>query len=373
MRPGAQAADAPPEYAVEAAALDARIAAAIAAYALEEREFERLACDIFAHQFRWNAPYAAYALARGVTPERLPRRIDDIPAVPAAAFKEALLTTAAVDPASTYFETSGTTAGAGGRHYLESTRLYEAALLAGFDRALLADGARLRYMLLVPDARKRPHSSLGFMLDRIATLRGDGQDGRYLDGDDFDIDRFVQDLDTAVADDVAVCIATTAFALVAAVDALRARGRRFRLPARSRIMETGGFKGRSRVVERTALYAAAAGCFGIPEASIVAEYGMTELSSQYYDSLESRSGAQRYKIAPPWLRAVIVDPAGEPVATGVVGAIRHVDCANRSSVVAIETEDLGALTPRGLVLLGRERGAELRGCSLDAEELAARP
>jgi len=32
----------------------------------------------------------------------------------------------------------------------------------------------------------------------------------------------------------------------------------------------------------------------------------------------------------------------------------------------------GALTPDGLVLLGRERGAELRGCSLDAEDLAAR-
>jgi hypothetical protein len=60
------------------------------------------------------------------------------------------------------------------------------------------------------------------------------------------------------------------------------------------------------------------------------------------------------------------------VPPGVVGAIRHVDCANRSSVVAIDTEDLGAIVDGGLVLLGREEGASLRGCSLDAEDLIRR-
>ena len=120
------------------------------------------------------------------------------------------------------------------------------------------------------------------------------------------------------------------------------------------------------------MYAAAAARFGIAPASIVAEYGMTELSSQYYDSHASRTQARRVKVWPPWLRPIVVGPHGRPVAPGVVGAIRHIDCANRSSVVAIETDDLGALTADGLLLLGRDRGAELRGCSLDAEDLAAR-
>ncbi len=359
-------------YAAEAAALDARVEAAIESYALDDAAFDRLACDIFAHQFRWNEPYAAYARACGITADRLPRRAAEIPAVPAAAFKEAALTTAGSAHAALWFETSGTTAGVGGRHYLETAGLYEAALLAGFDRALLADGARLRYLLLVPDARLRPHSSLGFMMDRIAARRGDGFDGRYVDGETFDTERFSRDLAAAVAANVPVCIAATAFALVAAVDGLMTRGLRFRLPAGSRFMETGGFKGRTRVVERVELYAAVADRFGVAVSDIVAEYGMTELSSQYYDSVASRSGDTRYKVWPPWLRPIVVDPAGSPVPNGVVGAIRHIDCANRSSAVAIETEDLGALTADGLVLLGRERGTELRGCSLDAEELAAR-
>ncbi|GAC1414880.1 MAG: hypothetical protein NVSMB5_03380 [Candidatus Velthaea sp.] len=271
-----------------------------------------------------------------------------------------------------WFETSGTTVGVGGRQYLESADLYEAALLAGFERALLADGARLRYLLLVPDARERPHSSLGYMMQHIAEHRGDGAAGRYVHGDDLDIDGFIRDANAAIAEAVPVCIAATAFSLVALCEALADRGMQLALPPGSRMMETGGFKGRTRVVARDELYARATERLGIPLAAIVAEYGMTELTSQYYDSHASRPTLQRRKVWPPWLRPIIVDPLGAPVADGVVGAIRHIDCANRSAVIAIETEDLGALTADGLVLLGRERGAELRGCSLDAEDLAAR-
>ena len=118
----------------------------------------------------------------------------------------------------------------------------------------------------------------------------------------------------------------------------------------------------------------------MPVDAIVAEYGMTELSSQYYDAHGSRARVEpRVKVAPPWLQPIVVDGEGRPLPNGIVGAIRHVDLANRGSVIAIETEDLGALVgpstgaeETGLVLLGREQGAELRGCSLDAETLLAR-
>jgi hypothetical protein len=35
----------------------------------------------------------------------------------------------------------------------------------------------------------------------------------------------------------------------------------------------------------------------------------------------------------------------------------------------VQTDDLGRVASDGLVLLGRARGAEARGCSLAAEEL----
>ena len=79
----------------------------------------------------------------------------------------------------------------------------------------------------------------------------------------------------------------------------------------------------------------------------------------------------RLKDGPPWLRSYAVDENGKQVPPGVVGALVHVDLANRSSCIAIQTEDLGAVVDGGIILIGREQGADLRGCSLDAESLRA--
>jgi hypothetical protein len=357
----------------EEAALDARILRAIESYTLGEAEFVALARDLFAYQVAHNAPYAAFARAAGFGGARLPARIEEIPAVPAAAFKEARLATFPPHEAAAVFETSGTTRGSGGRHELPTTRLYEAALLRSFDRMMLGDGARLRYLNLVPDPRENPRSSLGFMMATVTRERGDGADRWYLRGDAIDVDGLVRDVALANAGGVAVCLATTAFALVALLDALAARKLHLMLPSGSRVMETGGFKGRTRVVERTWLYGEASARLGVPVDAIVAEYGMTELSSQYYDSPGTRDRIEpRIKVAPPWLRAIVVGGDGRPLPSGVVGAVRHIDLVNRGSVIAIETEDLGAQLEGGLVLLGRDQGAELRGCSLDAETLLAR-
>jgi hypothetical protein len=360
------------DYRAQADALDARIRAAIADFALDEHAFDGLACDVFAHQFRWNAPYAAYARTLGISENALPRTAAEIPAVPGAAFKDAVLCTVAPERAALWFETSGTTQARSGRHYLESPALYEAALLAGFDRAMLGDDAALRYAMLVPDPRERPHSSLGYMMATVARERGSGNTGWYFHDEHIDVTRLTADVAQAHADGAGMCIATTAFALVALLDELAAAGRDLPLPTGSRVMETGGFKGRTRIVGRDELYTRAAAAFGIDEAAIVAEYGMTELSSQYYDSQASRWSARRIKQPVPWLRPIVVDVAGNPLGPGIVGAIRHVDCANRSSAVAIQTEDLGVITADGLLLLGREEGAALRGCSLDAEDLLRR-
>jgi hypothetical protein len=349
--------------------LDRRILDAIASAAIDEETFNRLAIDIFAYQLEYNAPYAAYAQMFGSSQQRLPATWREIPAIPTAAFKEATLCTFPRENASLHFVTSGTTQGTGGHHYLDTAALYDASLLAGFDRFMLADGAALRYFNLVPDPRERPTSSLGYMMHRVAGERGDGRDGWYLHGEELDVERFIFDLQNACNDGAAVCLAGTAFAFVALIDALGERGRAFVAPAGSRIMETGGFKGRSRHLEREALYVELSRRFGIATDAIVAEYGMTELCAQYYDTPASRANRTRIKGNPPWIRALIVDGDGREVPAGTVGALRHIDLSNRSSVVAIETEDLGYACDDGFVLLGRESGAELRGCSLDAEDL----
>jgi hypothetical protein len=49
--------------------------------------------------------------------------------------------------------------------------------------------------------------------------------------------------------------------------------------------------------------------------------------------------------------------------------IRICDLANLWSAMCIQTEDLGIANGNGFEILGRAAGAEVRGCSLNAEAL----
>jgi hypothetical protein len=364
-------------YRAEADALDTEILRCIQSGAVPD--FNGLALRIFMHQLRYNEPYARYCASLGVTPKAMAHDWEAIPPVPAQAFKEAALCTFNPARAALAFETSGTTQGVGGKHYMENSLLYDAALLAGFERGMLSDTRdRLRYLLLVPNPAQRPQSSLGYMMRKAAQAFGDGRESWYVDGENIAVDRFVDDTRNARGEGTAMCIAGTAFAFVHLLDELNHRGiTSLPLSAGSRIMETGGFKGRTRVVQREELYRGLSQTFSIPEHRIIAEYGMTELTSQYYDCVMLRypsaaepADAPRVKRAGPWLRSRVVGPDGKTLPYGVVGALVHVDLANRSSCVAIQTEDLGVATEDGgIVLIGREHGAQLRGCSLDAEQL----
>ena len=354
-------------YRNESEQLDAEILAVIHAWhengtPLSDESFNDLALRLWAYQVRYNAPYATYCKRLGVTLTSPPQSWEAIPAVAAPSFRSARIATFA-GVAAAVFETSGTTTGDPGRHYLETTTLYDAALLAGFDRFMLADKAPLRYFNLVPNPAQSPHSSLGYMMDRVSAQRGSGTTGWYLDDGVLRHEAFFADLRRAIEDAQPVCMAATAFALVHLLDALEEHALRFVLPPGSRVMETGGFKGRSKTLSREELHTRACDGFGIAPERIVAEYGMTELTSQYYDD------RRRRKVGPPWLRARVVGPERTTLPSGDVGSLIHVDLANRSSCIAIQTADMARGDGDGLYLIGREGDAEPRGCSLDAEAL----
>lgn len=356
-------------YQTESAALDDEIFKLIEGWhlhdaALDDAAFNELSLRLFAYQVRYNAPYARYCKRLGITH---PRSWEEIPATPAAAFKEFAIATFDPKCAALTFETSGTTEGRPGRHYMEAPDLYDAALIAGFDRFMLPDGARVRYLNLVPNPNEKPTSSLGYMMRRVADVHAGGRTAWYLRDDELLVDEFLRDAQEAVDAKQTVCLATTAFALLQLLDEMDRRALRVAFPTGSRVMETGGFKGRTRAVDRSELYSRAATVLGLSQNQIVAEYGMTELTSQYYDVLPHRR-----KAGPPWLRARIVGPDRKTLPKGEIGSLLHVDLANRSSCIAIQTEDLAVQHDEGFELLGRAQDALPRGCSLDAEQLRAR-
>lgn len=344
---------------------------------LDEPDFDRLAHLVFAFQYHENAAYGAYCDRRGRTPGEV-RHWSAIPAVPTSAFKAVPLVCGDPGAARVVFRTSGTTRGRTrrGEHHLLDTALYDAALRAGFTAHLLPDGARLPVLSVIPAAADAPDSSLAYMADTV--IRELGADGSrtFHGAEGPDIEAISHALASTGREGRPVCLMATSLALAHLLDRLEARDRRFELRAGSRLMDTGGFKGRTREVARAELYARVRDRLGIEPVWCVNEYGMTEMSSQFYDTRggdpEGMRVEERRYVGPGWVRTRAVDPESlEIVPDGEVGVLRHWDLANLDSVMVLQTEDLGVCEPGGIRLLGRAADAEPRGCSLATEELLA--
>src|SRR6266571_6113292 len=409
-----------------------------------ERAFDRLAADLFTFQFERNQPYRRFCQARHSSPA-IVSDWTQIPAVPVSAFKEVDLSCLPVEARTSVFYSSGTTGQRVSRHFHndESLAIYEASVLAGFGAHVIPDvqfpifnlqtlqesprsdaqWETLIYRqrertavddwtlaILTPPPAQAPHSSLVYMFDTVrramgapdSAFAGDiGPDGAWT----LDSEIALNALRMAVAGRQRVLLLGTAFSFVHLVELVAENKSRFELPAGSRALETGGYKGRSRSLPKDELHSLITRSLGIPPSHIACEYGMSELSSQAYDGTigerpletgswptsgwkplqlsgwkpDPRPGAcwgttdcpsafvRRVFQFPLWARAQIVSPeTGREVGEGETGLIRVLDLANVHSVLAIQTEDLGIRRGDGFEFVGRAALAEPRGCSLTA-------
>lgn len=336
--------------------------------------FDDLARDIARFQFTHVPAFARYCRARSVDLERI-AHAHAIPALPSDVFRLARI--AAHSPAEDrrIFRTSGTSQGneARGEHPMRTTATYEFAALRWGARMLWPDERRFDVLVLAPSATEVPDSSLSFMIEKF--VQAVGEQSKYLVRNGvLDLDGLERAIGDAYFLERPVLVLGTSFAFVHLID--RGGGRDLRLPPGSRLMQTGGFKGRSREVHPDELRRQMVTIFGLPETHVVGEYGMTELSSQLYEGTLvgalgfGAAGKHGVYLAPPWLSVAAADPVTlEALPTGQTGILRFVDLANVDSAVAIQTMDSGRVTEAGVELMGRAPGAMLRGCSLAVEEL----
>jgi len=342
--------------------------------ALDDAAFNVLALRAFAVQFEANPVFRTFCARHGATPDVV-TRWEEVPTVPATAFKHVDLVCGHPSAAQATYVTSGTTRGgeARGRHLVPRVSLYRAAALPGLRAHLVPEDRPLAFISLIPSPTDAPHSSLSAMMGFVAQAWGDPV--RWVGHPDrgTDLDGLRRACAEALAAGRPALVAGTAFSLVHLLGALEREGATLALPAGSRVMETGGFKGRSRAVERDDLYAALEARLGVPRGRMVNEYGMTELLSQLYEPvLAEGAGAAGRHVPPPWLKVRALDPATlGPVAAGEAGLLAFFDLANAGSVCHILTQDVGTVSSDGVRLRGRAEGAEPRGCSLAVEDLLA--
>ncbi len=313
---------------------------------LTEERFNALALVIYAFQRCHNRPYGRWC-------DTLPTPSSwrEIPAVPQAMFKRFRLSCFPPGLTPVTFRTSGTTGEARGEHHFLHTGIYEASILAGWRRLNLP---KLPALFLAQTPAEAEDSSLACMFGVLARnaasratfdLRADAADVRRL------------------ASEGPCAIFGTALAFLALFE--RMGGERVPLPEGSFAFETGGYKGSGRDIPKAELYGKFSAHLDLPADAIWNEYGMTELSSQAYTR-----GLGRAHEAPPWLRAVVINPeTGKEAAVGEAGVLRMFDLANVGSVLAVQTSDLAVRRTDGFELLGRDPSAIPRGCSRRADEL----
>jgi hypothetical protein len=334
-------------------------------------DFEELAPAVFRHQFEGCPAYRSYCESRGIDAGAV-ASWRDIPPVPIQAFKEAILCCG--EPRHVFMST-GTTQGLErrSRHAMPDLRLYRASAIAGLRRFLFPDVERMDLVSLIVPVAERPESSLAQMVAWAAEALGDGPMVEAAPGGSPDFEAFADSLRRSEHSGAPLAIFATTGALIHFFDWARSHSLSFRLPHGSRLMDTGGGKGAPRPMSRRGILHAVWATLAIPGYFAINEYGMAELSSQYYDSVirDRQAGVHRPRrlLAPPWLRTLLLDlETLRPVAAGSAGLICHVDLANAGSAVAVLSEDVGVAVEGGLRLVGRAPRAESRGCSLSAAE-----
>ena len=342
--------------------------------------FDALALSVFRYQYNSIASYKDYCHQLNVDPDVV-RSPDQIPLVSTIAFKYAELapTGAGEILGAREFLTSGTTIGADrrGRHVVARPEVYRASAIAHLRAMLFPDDTPMRMLAMHPTAERMPESSLSAMITWCIEEFGVGESRCVADRGRVDTAAALAFLREVSAAREPVCILGTTAAFAALFELMTKTCERLKLPAGSRMMDTGGPKGQRVPLSPAEVASRAGELVGVEGDLVINEYGMTELCSQLYDAtpFNSRRGGApgaRVKLAPPWMRPMAIDPASmRRLPAGTPGMLAFIDLANVCSVSGILTEDLGIVEGRSVRVLGRALGAGARGCALSIESFQA--
>jgi len=337
--------------------------------------FNKLALEVFALQFKSISLYRRYCEKRGIKPEKI-SSWEDVPALPTDVFKVMEFSMVPSKRVRT-FMTSGTTnpEERGKVGYDEGgLRLMDATIEEAAASFLFPDGMKTKVLIIAPSPEMAPHMIMAYGMNHLKDYFGLPQSCFLVGRGGFEVETLLKELRSSEEEGTPVTLCGGSFGFVNFFDACREKGLRFKLPSSSRTLDAGGFKGRSREVKREEFVEECGEILGIKKEFSVNLLGMTEISSQFYDStlrnFHKGLPLPGMKINPPWTKTVVVDPETlKPLPNGEIGLLKHFDLANRGHILAIQTDDLGRKIGEGFEVFGRSKEGEARGCSLTIDEM----
>jgi hypothetical protein len=315
-------------------------------------DFDKLALEIFAFQFREIPVYREFCSYLGKTQDTV-HAVRDIPFLPIQFFKSHRVC-APDSHAEVMFQSSGTTGEKSSNHFVSHLDVYRQSFIQGFS-FFYGNPEQYCFLGLLPSYLERGNSSLVFMVDELIKKSVHPNSGFYL----YDHEKLANLIAGNERSGQKTILIGVTYALL---DFFQAHPQQLK---HTIVMETGGMKGRRKEMVRAEVHQLLMKQTGLD--CIHSEYGMTELLSQAYSSC---NGIFR---TAPWLK-IILRSEDDPLETfsyqdlsshARSGIINVIDLANMYSCSFIATEDLGRLYPdNSFEVLGRIDVSDMRGCNL---------
>ena len=310
-------------------------------------EFDDLALEVFAYQYKYNAFYQRYCSLIGKEISQI-SSIKDIPFLPIQFFKNQIIQTGSWT-AETAFTSSGTTGLVTSSHYIRDVAFYKALCHKGFEQ-FYGKVDDYCFLGLLPSYLEREGSSLIVMVDDFNKKSNYPQSGFFL----YNHEELCHILVKNKEKNIPTVLFGVSFALLDFVE-------QFQLDFPELIiMETGGMKGRRREMIREELHETIQNGFGT--SAIHSEYGMTELMSQGYSKGFGRfESSATIKI----LSRDVNDPLSILPNSGRLGVLNVIDLGNLDTCSFIATDDLVRVyADDSFEILGRLDSSDIRGCNL---------
>lgn len=311
-----------------------------------DQDFNKIALEVFKHQFTNNKVYRSFCDLLCVHPSDV-KTLEEIPFLPIQFFKTHRVLSSKGNPVIT-FESSGTTGSRTSKHLVTDLSVYTKSYSKGFAH-FYGDIEEYAVLALLPNYLERKGSSLVYMVDDLIASSKHEQSGFYL----HNLEALAKKLTTLDESGQKTLLIGVSFALLDLIEL-----HQFNLK-NTIIMETGGMKGRRKELVREELHAVLQSGFGVSQ--IHSEYGMTELLSQGYSN-----GKGIFK-TPSWMKILTRDPEDALTInpSGKNGGINVIDLANYHSCSFIATQDLGKVHDnQTFEVIGRFDNSDIRGCNL---------
>lgn len=326
-----------------------------------ETQFNGLALRAFELQYRSDEAYRQYCTRINASPETI-NRWDKIPAVASFAFRKALGAAFPVPKAEEVYFASGVAELRRKRGPFfpdpDVRRLTAVANGLVEKTYVFPDIDTIKMVFMAPTPVMAPGMVMASGLERTRQRFGT-EDSRFLISfRGLDLRGLISTLRKAEKNRQPLALLGATWGFDYFFDSCKREGIRFRLPKGSRIVDSGGYVGRYTKCTKEEFFGKCGRILGIDEGFCINALWLCENSTVYFDSVmkNSLSGVERerYKVSPPWSRAIVVDPRNfRRLPKGKVGLLRHYDLTNRAMAIAVQTGNLGYETEDGFEVVGK--------------------